>query len=62
MSVVDPCGLIYAEVMEGGKPKLNGLMDPRQGTIDRYSRWVFKIYLIHFGMFFLVLSISFFIS
>ena len=52
MSVVDPCGLIYAEVMEGGKPKLNGLMDPRQGTIDRYSRWVFKIYLIHFGMFF----------
>jgi len=38
MSVVDPCGLIYAEVMEGGKPKLNGLMDPRQGTIDRYSR------------------------
>ena len=24
--------------MEGGRPKLNGLMDPRQGSVDRASR------------------------
>lgn len=31
-------GVKYSEAMEGGRPKLNGLMDPRQGTIDRFSR------------------------
>lgn len=24
--------------MEGGRPKLGGLMDPRQGVVDRLSR------------------------
>ncbi|KAF8385669.1 ama-1, partial [Pristionchus pacificus] len=28
----------YAEVYENGKPKLGGLMDPRQGVIDRKGR------------------------
>ncbi|XP_013419697.1 DNA-directed RNA polymerase II subunit RPB1-like isoform X2 [Lingula anatina] len=28
----------YPETMEGGRPKLGGLMDPRQGTTDRMSR------------------------
>ncbi|KAK3607289.1 hypothetical protein CHS0354_002914 [Potamilus streckersoni] len=37
MSVVEG-GLKYSETMEGGRPKLGGLMDPRQGTIDRTSR------------------------
>jgi len=37
MSVTDG-GIRYAETMEAGKPKLNGLMDPRQGTIDRMTR------------------------
>ncbi|XP_038050606.1 DNA-directed RNA polymerase II subunit RPB1-like isoform X1 [Patiria miniata] len=37
MSVVEG-GIKYAEVMEGGKPKLGGLMDPRQGCVDRASR------------------------
>ncbi len=37
MSVVEG-GIRYAEVMEGGKPKLGGLMDPRQGCVDRQSR------------------------
>ena len=31
-------GIKYSETMEGGRPKLNGLMDPRQGTIDRNAR------------------------
>ena len=31
-------GLKYSETMEGGRPKLGGLMDPRQGVIDRQSR------------------------
>ena len=31
-------GVQYAEAMEGGRPKLNGLMDPRQGSVDRASR------------------------
>jgi len=37
MSVTEG-GIIYTETMEGGRPKLNGLMDPRQGVIDRLSR------------------------
>lgn len=37
MSVTDG-GIKYAETMEGGRPKLGGLMDPRQGVIDRSSR------------------------
>ncbi|XP_068728449.1 DNA-directed RNA polymerase II subunit RPB1-like [Montipora capricornis] len=31
-------GIKYPETMEGGRPKLGGLMDPRQGSINRYSR------------------------
>lgn len=31
-------GLKYSETMEGGRPKLGGLMDPRQGVIDRQAR------------------------
>ena len=31
-------GIRYSEVMEGGRPKLGGLMDPRQGAVDRTSR------------------------
>lgn len=38
MSVTTDGGIKYSETMEGGRPKLGGLMDPRQGTIDRYSR------------------------
>ena len=38
MSVTTEGGVKYSETMEGGKPKLGGLMDPRQGTIDRFSR------------------------
>ena len=38
MSVTEDGGVKYSETMEGGRPKLNGLMDPRQGTIDRFSR------------------------
>lgn len=37
MSVTDG-GIKYSEVTEGGRPKLGGLMDPRQGTIDRSAR------------------------
>ncbi|CAB0039622.1 unnamed protein product [Trichogramma brassicae] len=37
MSVTER-GIIYAETMEGGRPKLGGLMDPRQGVIERNSR------------------------
>jgi len=37
MSVTEG-GICYPETMEGGRPKLNGLMDPRQGVIDRQSR------------------------
>ena len=28
----------FPEVYEGGRPKLGGLMDPRQGAVDRTSR------------------------
>ncbi|PFX11588.1 DNA-directed RNA polymerase II subunit RPB1-like, partial [Stylophora pistillata] len=38
MSVTTEGGVKYSETMEGGKPKLGGLMDPRQGTIDCFSR------------------------
>lgn len=37
MSVTEG-GIRFAEVMEGGKPKEGGLMDPRQGVVDRTSR------------------------
>ncbi len=38
MSVTTEGGIRYSEMMEGGKPKLGGLMDPRQGTNDSFSR------------------------
>jgi len=37
MSVTDG-GVRYPETYEGGRPKLGGLMDPRQGAVDRSSR------------------------
>lgn len=37
MSVTEG-GIRFSETMEGGRPKLGGLMDPRQGVIDRFSR------------------------
>jgi len=37
MSVTEG-GIKYSETYEGGRPKLGGLMDPRQGVIDRSSR------------------------
>ncbi|XP_033117859.1 DNA-directed RNA polymerase II subunit RPB1-like [Anneissia japonica] len=37
MSVTEG-GIKYPETMEAGKPKLNGLMDPRQGAVDRSAR------------------------
>lgn len=37
MSVTDG-GVQYAETYDNGNPKENGLMDPRQGVIDRTSR------------------------
>ena len=37
MSVTEG-GIRYPETMEGGRPKLGGLMDPRQGVVDRGSR------------------------
>ena len=37
MSVTDE-GVKYPETTEAGKPKLGGLMDPRQGPPDRTSR------------------------
>ncbi|XP_037032570.1 DNA-directed RNA polymerase II subunit RPB1 [Bradysia coprophila] len=37
MSVTEG-GIQFPETMEGGRPKLGGLMDPRQGVIDRNSR------------------------
>lgn len=32
-------GIKYPETMEGGRPKVGGLNDPRQGTVDRQSRY-----------------------
>lgn len=37
MSVIEG-GLNYAEIYENGAPKEGGLMDPRQGVVDRTSR------------------------
>jgi len=37
MSVTEG-GIRYSETTEGGRPKIGGLMDPRQGVIDRISR------------------------
>uniref|UniRef100_H2Z9E5 DNA-directed RNA polymerase subunit n=1 Tax=Ciona savignyi TaxID=51511 RepID=H2Z9E5_CIOSA len=37
MSVTEG-GVQYPEVTEGGRPKMLGLMDPRQGVVDRMSR------------------------
>ncbi|KAM3182235.1 DNA-directed RNA polymerase II subunit RPB1 [Hymenolepis weldensis] len=37
MSVAPDGGIKYAETMDGDKPKLGGLMDPRQGCVDRTS-------------------------
>lgn len=31
-------GILYPETREAGRPKLGGLMDPRQGPTDRSSR------------------------
>jgi DNA-directed RNA polymerase II subunit RPB1 len=38
MSVTVPEGIRYPYTMEGGRPKIGGLMDPRQGVIDRVSK------------------------
>ncbi|KAK6617038.1 hypothetical protein RUM43_014824 [Polyplax serrata] len=37
MSVTEG-GIKYPETYEGGRPKIGGLMDPRQGVVDRMSR------------------------
>ena len=37
MSVTEG-GIRFPETYEGGRPKLGGLMDPRQGVVDRTSR------------------------
>lgn len=37
MSVIDG-GIQYAQTMEAGRPKEGGLMDPRQGPVDRNTR------------------------
>ena len=49
MSVTDG-GIRFAEIYEGGKAKFGGLMDPRQGVIDRASRCQ-TCYLIVFFFF-----------
>ena len=33
-----PSGIQYAYTMEAGRPKIGGLMDPRQGAVDRYAK------------------------
>lgn len=38
MSVTVPDGIRYPYTMEGGRPKVGGLMDPRQGVVDRRSK------------------------
>ena len=38
MSVTDDGGIKYSETTEAGKPKLGGLLDPRQGPPDRNAR------------------------
>ena len=37
-SSVTEGGIRFSETYEGGRPKLGGLMDPRQGVVDRASR------------------------
>ncbi|KAH9413971.1 DNA-directed RNA polymerase II subunit RPB1 [Dermatophagoides pteronyssinus] len=37
MSVTEG-GIQFAEIYENGRPKIGGLMDPRQGVVDRTSR------------------------
>ena len=37
MSVTEG-GVIFPESNENGKPKLQGIMDPRQGVVDRFTR------------------------
>ena len=37
MSVTEG-GIKYSEIYENGRPKLGGLMDPRQGCLDRHTR------------------------
>ncbi|KAH8381530.1 hypothetical protein KR093_007468, partial [Drosophila rubida] len=37
MSVTEG-GLMFAETMDNGRPKIGGLMDPRQGVVDRSTR------------------------
>ncbi|KAK8379225.1 hypothetical protein O3P69_019223 [Scylla paramamosain] len=37
MSVTEG-GVRYSEIYENGRPKLGGLMDPRQGCLDRHTR------------------------
>lgn len=37
MSVTEG-GIKYPETTEGGRPKLGGLMDPRQGVVDRHTK------------------------
>ena len=46
MSVTEG-GIKYPETMEGGRPKLGGLNDPRQGTVDRHSRSVCLTCALH---------------
>ena len=38
MSVTPDGGIRYPYTMEGGRPKMGGLMDPRQGVIDKSSK------------------------
>jgi len=47
MSVTEG-GVQYPEVTEGGRPKLLGLMDPRQGVVDRMSRFVTLSHVIFY--------------
>ena len=35
---VTPDGIRYPYTMEGGRPKIGGLMDPRQGVIDKSAK------------------------
>lgn len=45
MSVTEG-GIQFAEIYENGRPKIGGLMDPRQGVIDRLLLSAFEIFLI----------------
>lgn len=52
MSVTDS-GIRYSETMEAGKPKLGGLMDPRQGIyyISLDYKFFFLLYFLIFFIF-----------